>query len=116
MEGKTVTTSLGYRLDVMPGVSDHKMAIEVHIWQMLPKTSHNWRSNGKIGYEMPVSPIKYPSMMSMCSEVAPTSTISWHSLNRKAKSAESIEGPITHLLSCILFIITDLWSLLRSHL
>jgi hypothetical protein len=102
MKSKAIATCFCYWFDIMPWVGNHKMAIEMHIGEMLSKTSHDWRSNRKIGYKMPLFSIKYPSMMSICREVAPTSIISWQSLNRNAKSAESIDGPITHFLSCIL--------------
>jgi hypothetical protein len=111
VKSEAVASSLGDGFDVVPWVGDHKVAVEMGVGQMLPETGYDGCSKSKVGYKMAACSMKYPSMMSICKELAPISIISWHSLNRKAKSAERIDGPTTHFLSCILIIITDLMEL-----
>jgi hypothetical protein len=54
VEGEAVGAGLCEWLNVMFGESDHEMAVEVHIGQMLAQTGNYWSSNGKVGHKVTV--------------------------------------------------------------
>jgi len=52
MKGETVYLCLGERLNVMFGMGDHQMAIEVYLWKTFSESEHYGWTYGEIRYEM----------------------------------------------------------------
>lgn len=104
VEGEAVDADLGELFDVVAGVGDVEVAVEMGVGEVSAEPLDDWRPDGQVRHKVAESLRSYPSMMSMWRESAPRSMTSWHSFARSPKSAERMEGPTNTLLFLSLII------------